>query len=250
MHASFGVNSQASGSCYLELANTRVQCSVFGPREASNFSTFFQNVATETDGSSDELEIAAPGTLACTVQFAPFARRSRSVDAALLNTDAEERRLCRALHQALAPTILLARLPRSVIEVHCLILESCGEEEAGVIAGASLALAEAGVELIGLCACARAQGGHVSADDDSPRFLAGPVNVHNDRHTSGRKLQTTIAQVVSSNIITRALIDGEADANDISSTLRCTMEACVGIDSQMRAALTRSVERKSRAQQI
>jgi hypothetical protein len=217
---------------------------------SEQFSATYQYVASDTDGSSDELEMAAPGTLECTVQFAPFARRLRSVDAALLNTDAEERRLCQALHQALAPTILLARLPRSVIEVHCLILESCGEEEAGVIAGASLALADAGVELIGLCACARAKGGHVSVDDNSPPFLAGPASIHNDRLASGRKIQTTIAQVLPRNLVTRVQINGEADTNDVSSALRRSIEACVGIDSQMHAALTHSVERKSRAQYI
>jgi ribonuclease PH len=250
MHATFGINPQASGSCYLELAHTRVQCSIFGPREASkNLSTSF---LTETEGSADGQDIAAPGTLECTVQFAPFSRRSRSVDAALLNSEAEERRLCRALHKALAPSILLARLPRSVIEVHCLVLEARGGEEAAAVAGASFALADAGIELAGLCACASVLGEDVDSGGSSARLQSGFAATPRNHRACGQSktFRATLAQIAAPNDITLAQVDREAGAAaDVSSALRCAMEACADLNSHMRAALARSIERKSRAQQ-
>jgi ribonuclease PH len=68
------------------------------------------------------------------------------------NQDAEDRSLAMAIHQAIVPSIRLELLPKSAIDVFLTIVENDGVEgciAAGSIA-ASTALANAGIEMLGL----------------------------------------------------------------------------------------------------
>jgi exosome complex component MTR3 len=69
-----------------------------------------------------------------------------------VNQDAEDRSLAIAIHQAIAPSIRLELLPKSTVDVFLTIIENDGMEgciAAGSIA-ASTALANAGIEMLGL----------------------------------------------------------------------------------------------------
>jgi 3' exoribonuclease family, domain 1 len=66
--------------------------------------------------------------------------------------DAEDRSIAVAIHQALVPSVRLELLPKSTIDVFITVIEADGMEgciSSGVVA-ASTALADAGIEMLGL----------------------------------------------------------------------------------------------------
>ena len=62
----------------------------------------------------------------------------------------EERDMCRQLLVTLEAAVLLHTFPKSNVDVYCLILESAGSDLAVCISAASLALADAGIEMTDL----------------------------------------------------------------------------------------------------
>jgi ribonuclease PH len=133
-----GINGQAAGSAFLELGSTKVCATVYGPRE---------NAHAGTDGVSS-------GVLECRAQFAPFASRARRslTSSAVFE---QERCLEALLHQALLPCLLLERCPKSVVEVHVLVLEEDGGELAASILAASAALIDAGIDVLDVVSAAQ-----------------------------------------------------------------------------------------------
>ena len=132
-----GVVTSASGSAMLELAHTKVLCSVFGPHA--------------TDGR----DFSEQGQLECSVRFASFARRGRERQNPAGSP--EEKTLSLALSSALSASVQLHLLPKSTIAVHALVLQDDGGALAAAISCASLALADASIELYDLvaaCGCA------------------------------------------------------------------------------------------------
>lgn len=123
-----GVVSGAAGSAYVELNRTRVVCSVYGPRNDTRSRREFSN----------------EGQLVCDVKYAPFAdkvgRRERG-------QDADELEMSSILTQALAPAVMLHKLPKCVVSIYVVVLESDGGELAAAINCASLALVDAAVEM-------------------------------------------------------------------------------------------------------
>ena len=130
-----GVISCAAGSAMLELAQTKVVCSVYGPH------------ATEGREYLDK------GQLECSLRFASFARRARADKRHGMAT-AEEKTLSLELAAALFASVQLHLLPKSTIAVHVLVLHDDGGILPAAISCASLALADASIHLYGLVACA------------------------------------------------------------------------------------------------
>ncbi|KAK8794860.1 hypothetical protein WA158_001840 [Blastocystis sp. Blastoise] len=124
-----GTVSTATGSCYIEIGNTKVICSVFGPRE-SPFSR----------------EYSDSGKLWCDVKYAPFScsqYRSRI-------QDDESRNLSAQVVSTLTPCVNINSFPKSVVEIYICILESDGSSFIPCCLAASTALANAGIEMYGL----------------------------------------------------------------------------------------------------
>ena len=65
-------------------------------------------------------------------------------------TTPQERELAAQLRTALAPAVQAHTFPKSTVDVCCLVLESGGSELAVAICAASLALADAGIQLYDL----------------------------------------------------------------------------------------------------
>ena len=66
--------------------------------------------------------------------------------------NARERELAAQLDTALTPAVQLHTFPKSVVDVCCMVLESGGSELAVSTCAASLALADAGIQLQDLVA--------------------------------------------------------------------------------------------------
>lgn len=132
-----GVVSGAAGSAYVELGRTRVVCSAFGPRNDTRSRREFSN----------------QGQLVCDVKFAPFADRVGRRERV---QDADELELSAVLAQALAPAVMLHKLPKCVVSLYVVVLESDGGELAAAINCASLALVDAAVEMYDVVTAAAA----------------------------------------------------------------------------------------------
>ncbi|KII88470.1 hypothetical protein PLICRDRAFT_41631 [Plicaturopsis crispa FD-325 SS-3] len=130
-----GLINQANGSAYIETERTKIACAVYGPRQSKNTA------------------YSEKGRLNVEVKFTPFSCNRRRAPM----RDAEDRSIGMAIHQALVSSVQLELLPKSTIDVFVTIIETDGLEgcmAAGSIA-ASTALADAGIEMIGLVmACA------------------------------------------------------------------------------------------------
>ncbi len=129
-----GVVSSASGSAYYQCGNTKVICAIYGPKPSLRSQSFDR------------------GVIVCDVSFAPFAvqgaprRRGRS--------SPEEQLLSSMLHDALSVTLQLQRFAKHEVQVLVQVLERDGEELAGAVNCASVALADAGLDMNDLAAAA------------------------------------------------------------------------------------------------
>ncbi|KAF8350677.1 ribosomal protein S5 domain 2-type protein [Amanita rubescens] len=141
-----GLINQANGSAYIETERTKIACAVYGPRQS-------KNVAYHEKGK-----------LNVEVKFAPFSCHQRRAPL----RDAEDRSLSLAIYQALVPAVRLELLPKSTIDVFITVVEADGIDAciAAATTAASTALADAGIEMIGLVTSCSAAivGGEVWLD--------------------------------------------------------------------------------------
>ncbi|KAK5902698.1 hypothetical protein CesoFtcFv8_007931 [Champsocephalus esox] len=123
-----GLVSQAKGSAYIEAGNTKLMCCVYGPREMER---------------KDETDMKC-GKLTTDMRFAPFSCLERGS----WIQGSEDKDLSLMLHESLQPAVCLHKYPRSQIEVNVMVLENSGSVLAHAITCASLALADAGIEIL------------------------------------------------------------------------------------------------------
>ncbi|KAG9474768.1 hypothetical protein GDO78_003303 [Eleutherodactylus coqui] len=119
-----GLLSHAAGSAYVEAGGTKVLCAVSGPRGGG-----------ESGG----------GRLLCELRWAPFSRAGCWSSPA-----APSRQAGQLLQESLEAAVRLERYPRAELAVWALVLEDRGSALPAAISCASLALADAGVELYDL----------------------------------------------------------------------------------------------------
>ncbi|KAL1707270.1 3' exoribonuclease family, domain 1-domain-containing protein [Schizophyllum commune] len=125
-----GLISQANGSAYIEADKIKIACAVYGPRQNKN------------------VAYSEQGRLNVEVKYAPYATARRKAPL----RDAEDRSIGVAIHQALLASVRLELLPKSTVDIFLVIIEADGKE-ASIASGAvaaSAALADAGIEMLGL----------------------------------------------------------------------------------------------------
>ncbi|KAF0694473.1 Aste57867_14641 [Aphanomyces stellatus] len=120
-----GVLSHAAGSAYVEFGHTRVVVAVYGPRAEVN--------PRQTKGQPVTCEIKL------STAMAPFESEYGSL-----------------MRQALEPAILVDKFPKCQLSIHAVVLEAQGSELSAAITCASLALVDAGVEMIDMVAACSA----------------------------------------------------------------------------------------------
>ena len=107
-------------------------CSVYGPKEATSKSVYSEN-----------------GRIVSDFKYAPFSlpkwKEQRQSN--------DERDISRLIEQALSSSVILEKFPKSVMDVYINVLESDGGDVSIAISCASLALANAGVEMYDLVGC-------------------------------------------------------------------------------------------------
>ncbi|EIW85160.1 ribosomal protein S5 domain 2-like protein [Coniophora puteana RWD-64-598 SS2] len=187
-----GFISQANGSAYVETAKTKLACAIYGPR---------QNKASAAYSEHGRLNVE--------VKFAPFSYPRRKAPL----RDAEDRTIAETIHQALASSVRLELLPKSTIDVFITILESDGIEGCTATAStaASAALADAGIEILGLVtACSAAIIGE--------EIWLDPTEAESKQATGS----VSLAYLPALDRVTTVFQSGQMD---VSMAIRC-MEQC------------------------
>ncbi|KAL6779350.1 hypothetical protein ACKKBG_A11975 [Auxenochlorella protothecoides x Auxenochlorella symbiontica] len=207
-----GTISQASGSSYVELGSTKVMVGVYGPRQSDRW-----------------MKYSEQGSLDCDVRLATFATRQRGRP---IQTQLEKE-LSAQLETALSASVLLHTFPKAVLDVQCLVLEAGGSVLAAVIAAATLALADASIELRDLVSAAsvsRVQGIQ----------LLDPTAEEEYREEAG----LVLSFMPCLNQITSLTSHGVWSKDELRDAVELAMGACEEIDAALRDQLVQNASQR------
>ena len=193
---------------YVEFHDTKVLCSVHEPSASSNDLRHYSEV----------------GTVRCDFKFAPFstvgARRE-------FRQGSDEKDLSRMVEQAIARSVRLDLYPKSVINLHILVLQAHGGVLAAAISCASVALAHAGIEcydLVAACAAVRIDD-LLALDPSSDETIAGDANM-------------TLAYMPNLNKITHVTQTGRLIGVQSTDAIDLTVGGCKTLSKLMHRCLT------------
>ena len=131
-----GVVKNADGSALIEWGKNKIIAAVYGPKEMH----------------PKHLELADRAFLKCRYHMAPFSVEERKNPA----PSRREIEISKVIREALVPAVIVEDYPRTAIEVWVEVLQSDGGSRVAGITAASLALADAGINMRDLvvgCSC-------------------------------------------------------------------------------------------------
>ncbi|RUS17431.1 ribosomal protein S5 domain 2-type protein [Endogone sp. FLAS-F59071] len=209
-----GLINQANGSAYIELDKTKLACAVYGPRQTKK-QTFSNK-----------------GLLNCELKFATFSCAKRRGH----QRDAQEKEYSQILSESLAPAVRLDLLPKSTVDVFVTVLENGGTSSciAAAVTAASVALADAGIEMLDQVAAS-------SAVFTQDQILMDP-SAEEENHQKGLLV---VSYMPSINEVTHVLQTGETEGSVTVQAVEQCIDACSKIYGVMSAALIESLEVKN-----
>lgn len=133
-----GILKNANGSAYIEFGKNKIMAAVYGPKEVH------------------PKHMARPdrAVLRCRYHMSPFSTDTRKNPA----PSRREIEISKVIREALEPAVMLYDYPRTAIDVFLEILQSDGGSRCAGIAAASVALADAGInmkDLVSACAAGK-----------------------------------------------------------------------------------------------
>ena len=154
-----GVLKNANGSAYIEFGKNKIMAAVYGPKEIH------------------PKHMARPdrSVLMCRYHMSPFSVDTRKNPA----PSRRETEISKVIKEALEPAVMLEHYPRTAISVYLEILESDGGSRCAGITAASVALADAGInmrDLVAACAAGKADG-HIMLDLDDVEDKEGEADM-------------------------------------------------------------------------
>ncbi|CAN9499458.1 unnamed protein product [Ophioblennius macclurei] len=214
-----GLVSQAKGSAYIEAGDTKIMCCVYGPRETER---------------KDETDMKC-GRLTTDMRFAPFSCPERGS----WIQGSQDKDFSLMLHESLQPAVCLHKYPRSQIEVNVMVLENSGSVLAHAVTCASLALADAGIEMYDLVlSCSIRQDGN--------SYMADPSYVEENYSSSvsgDNQGRLTVAFLPSLNQISGLQSDGEMTEETLTAGIRACIEGCYKLYPVVQQALAKAVRK-------
>jgi len=200
-----GVVSQAGGSAYIEVGNTKIVAACYGPRDLLR-----------------TREYSASGKLSCEFKYAPFACKNRRS----YIQDDEERELSVAITQALSHAVRLDQYPKSLIDIYITVLENDGSDLAAAITCASMALADAGIEMYDLVAgCTMVEVGGQVVLDPTVEELQGSNHA------------LTIAYMPAFDEVSGVVQSGEMNLNIFSEAVQACVAGCAQVNLVQQTSL-------------
>ncbi len=145
-----GLMKNADGSAYIEWGKNKIMAAVYGPKEVH----------------PKHQVLPERALLRCRYHMAPFSVDERKNPA----PSRREIEISKVIREALEPAVIVEDYPRTAIEVWVEVLQSDGGSRCAGITAASLALADAGINMRDLvvgCSCGLIEDTVVSDLDDT-----------------------------------------------------------------------------------
>ncbi|CAG9766488.1 unnamed protein product [Ceutorhynchus assimilis] len=158
-----GTVSQAKGSAYIEIGETKIIVTVFDPKEIPN-----------------KQDYSLKGEISCEFKYAPFSCTKRR----LHQQDNEEKRNSLIMKKALESAVCLHEIPNFQVAIHSLVLQNDGSALSGAIIAAGVALAEAGVPMFDIITSMTLEICR-SNEIDSLRKMTGQIQVAGEKSHYG-----------------------------------------------------------------
>ena len=136
-----GMLQNADGSAYIEFGKNKIMAAVYGPKEMH----------------PKHMLLADRAVLKCRYHMAPFSVDQRKNPA----PSRREIEISMVIREALQPAVILEDYPRTAIQIYVEVLQSDGGSRVAGITAASLALADAGINMRDLvvgCAVGKVDG--------------------------------------------------------------------------------------------
>jgi exosome complex component MTR3 len=250
------VVSQASGSAFCEIGNTKVICAIYGPR------------APQGGGRT---EFSNTGTIEINIEMASFAKMSNQLQR--LSSPHSTRQLGQDILTALQSCVRVDTFPKSVLDVVILILQDDGSLLPACINCACMAIASAGIEMFDLvssCTVSVVPGSSITTTTTSNSMISSSSSKNSDKTVSQPIItinpNQTIEMIPNNVLVTvtvtasRQQIVGlnwhnigsdviTTDNNNLtqltSMILEVGFKGCLEIDSFMRQVLIEQVIKKN-----
>lgn len=201
-----GVLERADGSAYLEFGGNKVLVAVYGPKE-SHIRRFQR---------PDRAYIR------CRYNMAPFSVDDRKRP----GPDRRSVEISKITAEALQPSILLEKYPRSLIDIFIEVLEAEGGTRCAGITAAAVALADAGIpmkDMVVACAAGKVND-EVVLDLSEVEDKEGQADV-------------PVAVMPRSGEITLLQSDGSLNAEEFEKAIDLAVEGCQSISKIQKEAL-------------
>ena len=203
-----GTVKNADGSAYIEWGKNKIMAAVYGPKE----------VHPKHQVLSDRALVRSR------YHMAPFSVDERKNPA----PSRREIEISKVIREALAPAVVAEDYPRTAIEVWVEVLQSDGGSRVAGITAASLALADAGINMRDLvvgCSCGIVDGQVVADLDDTE-----------DKEGSG---DMPVAIMPNLNMVTLLQVDGIYTREQFQRAFELAMEKGREVYAMQREALTK-----------
>ena len=201
-----GILKNADGSAYIQFGKNKIMAAVYGPKEVH------PKHATLPDRS----------LLRCRYHMSPFSTDERKNPA----PSRREIEISKVIREALEPSLMLENYPRTAIDVYVEILQSDGGSRCASISAASVALADAGInmrDLVSACAAGKVAG-QVVLDVDDTEDKEGQADL-------------PIAIMPNSNQVTLLQLDGQLNSEEFSKAFNWALDGCRKVYQLQREAL-------------
>ena len=195
------------GSVFVELGNSKIICSIHGPRQSSK---------------GENIDI---GTFECELSFAIHITdeelSSYYPQSERLST---ERHMAQIVQEALQSSIRLECYPKTLITLSVLILQTSLHDLSAIINGASLALADSSVQVLDLVTC-----GSIIVPKDNGASLDT---------TTSHSVKFTSSYMLSLNYSTYNYVEGRLGVDLFSSLQEAAKMQCSAMKDVMIKALS------------
>ncbi|CAH1772772.1 unnamed protein product [Owenia fusiformis] len=220
-----GAISQAKGSAYIEMADTKVIAAVYGPREVMKREDFTMS-----------------GQVKCVFKFATFSCKTRQKHI----EDDREKELSMTILEALKPAIRLDKFPKARLEIFITVLQDGGSALAAAITCGSVAVADAGMEMYDVViGCSLRQIGERSlidptTDEESHRSLSQSDEKSNETSQA----MMTVALMPSINQVSSIIQKGELSIDGAKQALKQCLDTARKLHPVIKQCLNKAVEAK------
>ena len=203
-----GLMKNADGSAYIEWGKNKIMAAVYGPKEVHPKHQVLPDRAL----------------LRCRYHMAPFSVDERKNPA----PSRREIEISKVIREALVPAVIVEDYPRTAIEVWVEVLQSDGGSRVAGITAASLALADAGINMRDLvvgCSCGIIDD-HVVADLDDTE----------DKEGSG---DMPVAIMPNLGLVSLLQVDGIYTRDQFKKAFELAIEKGKQVYAMQREALTK-----------